>query len=79
MPPTCSSTVPAVRPEGKVTFIITNQGAEDHEFVVLQTDTMAADFPIVGFEGEPNRFDEDAKGITNVGEPGDRRWPRAPR
>ena len=58
-------------PEGKVTFIITNQGAEDHEFVVLQTDTMAADFPIVGFEGEPNRFDEDAKGITNVGETGD--------
>ena len=58
-------------PEGKVTFIITNQGAEDHEFVVLQTDTMAADFPIVGFEGEPNRFNEDAKGITNVGETGD--------
>ena len=72
MPPICSSTCPSrTRPEGKVTFIITNQGAEDHEFVVLQTDTMAADFPIVGFEGEPNRFDEDAKGITNVGETGD--------
>jgi hypothetical protein len=25
----------------------------------------------VGFEGEPNRFDEDAKGLTNVGETGD--------
>ncbi len=58
-------------PEGKVTFIITNTGAEDHEFVVLRTDTPAADFPIVGFEGEPNRFDEDAKGLTNVGETGD--------
>ena len=32
---------------------------------------MAADFPIVGFEGEPNRFDEDAAGLTNVGETGD--------
>ena len=61
----------AYAPEGKVTFIITNQGAEDHEFVALQTDTPAADFPIVGFEGEPNRFDEDAKGLTNVGETGD--------
>jgi uncharacterized cupredoxin-like copper-binding protein len=58
-------------PEGQVTFIITNQGQEDHEFVVLATDTPAADFPITGFEGEPNRFDEDAKGLTNVGETGD--------
>ena len=58
-------------PEGQVTFIITNQGAEDHEFVVLATDTPAADFPITGFEGEPNRFDEDAKALTNVGETGD--------
>ncbi|MGH2594826.1 MAG: sulfocyanin-like copper-binding protein [Actinomycetota bacterium] len=58
-------------PEGKVTFIITNQGAEDHEFVAFATDTPAADFPIVGFEGEPNRFNEDAKGLTNVGETGD--------
>ena len=61
----------AYAPEGPVTFIITNQGAEDHEFVVLQTDTPAADFPITGFEGEDNRFDEDAKGLTNVGETGD--------
>ena len=61
----------AYAPEGKVTFIITNQGQEDHEFVVLATDTPAADFPITGFEGEPNRFDEDAKGLTNVGETGD--------
>ena len=36
MPPACSSTCPSVRTEGKVTFIITNQGAEDHEFVVLK-------------------------------------------
>jgi uncharacterized cupredoxin-like copper-binding protein len=58
-------------PEGKVTFIITNEGAQEHEFVVLRTDTAAADFPISSFEGEANRFDEDAKGLTNVGETGD--------
>ncbi len=58
-------------PAGEVSFIITNDGTKDHEFVALATDTMAADFPITGFEGEPNRFDEDAKGLTNVGETGD--------
>ena len=61
----------AYAPEGPVSFIVTNEGTETHEFVVLQTDTPAADFPIVGFEGEQNRFDEDAKGLTNVGETGD--------
>ena len=39
--------------------------------VVLATDQPADSFPITGFEGEPNRFDEDAKGLTNVGETGD--------
>src|SRR5438034_1070410 len=39
--------------------------------VVLKTDRPADSFPITGFEGEPNRFDEDAKGLTNVGETGD--------
>jgi hypothetical protein len=39
--------------------------------VVLRTDQPADSFPITGFEGEPNRFDEDAKGLTNVGETGD--------
>jgi uncharacterized cupredoxin-like copper-binding protein len=58
-------------PEGKVAFLITNDGTKDHEFVALQTTTPAADFPITGFEGEPDRFDEDAKGLTNVGETGD--------
>jgi uncharacterized cupredoxin-like copper-binding protein len=58
-------------PEGPVSFIVTNEGTETHEFVVLQTDTPAADFPIVSFEGEKDRIDEDAKGVTNVGETGD--------
>ena len=58
-------------PEGKVSFIVTNDGEQGHELVVLATDTPAADFPITGFDGEPNRFDEDAEGLTNVGETGD--------
>ena len=65
-------------PEGKVTFIVTNKGAEDHEFVVLQTDTMAADFPIVAFEGEAEPFRRGRQGRHQ--RRGDRRrWPRAPR
>ena len=57
--------------QGPVSFIVTNEGTETHEFVVLQTETPAADFPIVSFEGEKDRIDEDAKGVTNVGETGD--------
>ena len=58
-------------PAGKVSFLVTNTAAETHEFVVLATDTPADAFPIVSFEGEPNRIDEDAPGVTNLGETGD--------
>ena len=58
-------------PAGKVTFLITNAGTMGHEMVVLKTDQPADSFPITGFEGEPDRFNEDAKGLTNVGETGD--------
>jgi len=58
-------------PAGPVSFLITNDGTVDHEMVVLKTDKPADSFPITGFEGEPNRFNEDAKGLTNVGETGD--------
>jgi uncharacterized cupredoxin-like copper-binding protein len=58
-------------PAGKVSFLITNAGTVGHEMVVLRTDQPAGSFPITGFEGEPNRFNEDAKGLTNVGETGD--------
>ena len=61
-----STTVPA----GAITFSVTNAGTIPHEFVVMSTDTLAADFPIGSFEGETNRFDEDKVG-TNVGETGD--------
>ena len=55
---------------GETTFSVTNAGTIPHEFVVLSTDTPAANFPIGSFEGEPNRIDEDKVG-TNMGETGD--------
>jgi uncharacterized cupredoxin-like copper-binding protein len=58
-------------PAGKVSFLVTNSDTETHEFVVLSTDQPADSFPLTTFEGEPNRIDEDAKGVTNVGETGD--------
>lgn len=61
-----SVTVPA----GAITFSVSNVGTIPHEFVVLSTETAAADFPVTSFEGETNRFDEDAAG-ENVGETGD--------
>ncbi len=43
--------------QGSVTFLVTNDGQEKHEFVVLQTKTPAADFPIVIVRGrgQPDR------------------------
>jgi uncharacterized cupredoxin-like copper-binding protein len=61
-----ATTVPA----GSVTFDVTNDGTITHEFVVLQTDTPAAEIPIKSFEGEADRINEDTAG-TNVGETGD--------
>jgi uncharacterized cupredoxin-like copper-binding protein len=60
------STVPA----GRVTFIVSNAGTITHEFVVIRTNTPAADFHTGSFEGEKNRINEDTVG-TNVGETGD--------
>jgi len=57
-------------PAGPVTFNVVNEGVKTHEFVVLRTDTAAADFPIVSFEGEKDRIDEDTAG-ENLGETGD--------
>jgi len=42
----------------------------NHEFVVLRTQTQAADIPVASFEGETGRINEDTAG-TNVGETGD--------
>ncbi len=57
-------------PAGPVTFKVTNGGTMTHEFVVMRTDTLAADFHIGSFEGEKPRVNEDTVG-TNVGETGD--------
>lgn len=57
-------------PAGAITFSVSNAGTTPHEFVVLSTDTLAADFPITSFEGEANRINEDKVG-KNVGETGD--------
>lgn len=62
-----STTTPSA---GPVTFDVTNAGTIPHEFVVLRTQTEAADISIAKFEGEPDRINEDTAG-TNVGETGD--------
>ena len=58
-------------PSGTVSFLVTNSDTVTHEFVVLATDKPADSFPLTTFEGEPDRIDEDATGVTNVGETGD--------
>jgi uncharacterized cupredoxin-like copper-binding protein len=65
------SLTPSATPgSGPVTFTVTNDGSIPHEFVVLKTDTPAADIAVGKFEGEPDRINEDTAG-TNVGETGD--------
>jgi uncharacterized cupredoxin-like copper-binding protein len=55
---------------GPVTFRVSNDGSITHEFVVMKTDTPAADLPIGSFEGQQPRVNENTAG-TNVGETGD--------
>src|SRR5690349_22521766 len=42
-----------------------------HRTALFPYTPLAGSFKITGFEGDPNRFNEDAKGLTNVGETGD--------
>ena len=50
-------------PAGPVTFIITNESPTmEHELVGFATKTPAAGYTITGFEGDPNRIDEDTAG-----------------
>jgi uncharacterized cupredoxin-like copper-binding protein len=54
-------------PVGKVAFVITNISTDmEHELVGFQTDTPAGAYPITGFEGDPNRIDEDTAGTVVV-------------
>lgn len=65
-------------PAGSVTFVVTNEGQKEHEFIVLRTDTPAGDFPIMPEDhatgaaeeemGHGHDIDETAPGIEVVGE-----------
>src|SRR5207248_2566243 len=60
-----------VAPAGPVTFVITNAGTMKHELVGFQTNTPAGQIPITGFEGDPNRINEDTAGkvVIDTGNP----------
>jgi uncharacterized cupredoxin-like copper-binding protein len=52
-----------VAPTGRIAFIVTNDSTDmKHELVGFATKTPAGAYPIAGFEGDPNRIDEDAAG-----------------
>ena len=55
---------------GPVTFTVSNNGTITHEFVVMRTDTPAANFQVGTYQGEKDRVNEGTAG-TNVGETGD--------
>ena len=62
--------VPSVAsaPAGKVTFVAKNTGPDDvHEMVVLRTDLDPAALPV----DKDGKADEEADGITSIGETGD--------
>lgn len=56
----------ASAPAGTVTFVVTNTGTREHEFLVLATDIPAADLPIMSND----RIDEHGEGVENLGEIG---------
>jgi uncharacterized cupredoxin-like copper-binding protein len=55
---------------GPVTFNVSNNGTITHEFVVMRTNTPAADLKVGSYEGQSPRINENTAG-TNVGETGD--------
>jgi uncharacterized cupredoxin-like copper-binding protein len=55
-------------PAGEVTFKVTNGGTMIHEFVVLKTDTLAADLPLT--DDAVNEADFDAQGEVPESNPG---------
>lgn len=56
---------PESAPAGTVTFIVTNAGNQEHEFVVLDTDLAADDLP---FDEAADEALEEADGVTPVDE-----------
>jgi uncharacterized cupredoxin-like copper-binding protein len=66
--PTSMSLMPSATsaPAGTITFVVTNNGTREHEFVVLKTDIPAAELPVMSND----RIDEEGDGVENVGEIG---------
>ena len=48
---------PSEVPAGSVTFNIVNEGVKKHEFVILSTDTPAADLKLSGDEADESAYD----------------------
>jgi uncharacterized cupredoxin-like copper-binding protein len=56
---------PASAPAGTVTFVVTNSGTQEHEFVVLKTDLAADNLP---FDEDANEALEEGEGVTPIDE-----------
>jgi uncharacterized cupredoxin-like copper-binding protein len=56
---------PASVGAGSVTFVVTNSGDKEHEFVVLRTDLGAAELP---FDESADRAEEEGEGVTPIDE-----------
>jgi uncharacterized cupredoxin-like copper-binding protein len=54
---------------GSVTFVVTNEGQKDHEFLVIKTDTPAGEIPLLTVPDGEHDFDEEAAGevIDEIG------------
>jgi uncharacterized cupredoxin-like copper-binding protein len=66
--PTSMSLVPSAKSAsaGTITFVVTNNGTREHEFLVLETDIPATDLPVMSND----RVDEEGEGVENLGEIG---------
>ena len=47
---------------GSVTFVVTNEGQEEHEFLVIKTETPAGEFPLLSVPDGEHDIDEEAAG-----------------
>lgn len=56
---------PSSTSAGEVTFVVSNTGTQEHEFVVLRTDLAAADLP---FDSTADEALEEGEGVTPVDE-----------
>jgi uncharacterized cupredoxin-like copper-binding protein len=52
-------------PAGKFTFVVTNAGPSDHEFVIFKTDLAPDALPLVA---DKTKVDEDGQGVVHIDE-----------